>query len=181
MIYLISLLAVKNNIQYAHSMRLTIQTDYALRTLMLLSVSKGPQSTKDVATHYGISQNHLAKVVQRLVIGGFVKTARGRGGGLKLVQLPREINIGAVVRAIEDFDNFVECFDPTTNKCVAIRACGLKGILAGGIAALLTHLDRFSLEDLVPYPEKLSKALGMNDNALPLEGQNIAGFRLRTH
>ena len=143
---------------------------------MLLSVSNGPQSTKDVAIHYGISQNHLAKVVQKLVIGGFVKTARGRGGGLQLAQLPREINIGTVVRAIEDFNNFVECFDPATNMCVAIRACGLKGILAGGIAAFLTHLDRFSLEDLVPYPEKLSNALGMNDNVLALEKQNLSIF-----
>lgn len=143
---------------------------------MLLSVSKGPQTTRDVANHYSISQNHLVKVVQRLVIGGFVKTARGRGGGLQLAQLPREINIGAVVRAIEDFDNFVECFDPTTNQCVAIRACGLKGILAGGIAAFITHLDRYSLEDLVPYPDRLSSALGMNDNAPPFDKPKVAGF-----
>jgi Rrf2 family transcriptional regulator, nitric oxide-sensitive transcriptional repressor len=157
-------------------MRLTVQTDYALRTLMLLSVSKEPQTTRNVATHYGISQNHLVKVVQRLVIAGFIKSARGRGGGLQLAQIPRQINIGAVVRAIEDFDHFVECFDPTTNQCVAIRACGLKGILAGGIAAFLVHLDRYSLEDLVPYPDKLSRALGINDNAVPSLKPRVVGF-----
>ena len=134
---------------------------------MLLSGSEGPRTTSDVAHHYHISQNHLMKVIQRLVAGGFVKTTRGRGGGLQLALPPREINIGAVVRAIEDFDHFVECFDLATNRCAAIRACGLKGILAGGIAALLAHLDRHTLEDLVPYPDKLSNALGMNDNATP--------------
>jgi Rrf2 family transcriptional regulator, nitric oxide-sensitive transcriptional repressor len=143
-------------------MRLTVQTDYALRTLMLLSVSKGPQTTKAVASHYRISQNHLVKVVQRLVTCGFVKSSRGRGGGLQLAHQPRDINVGAVVRAIEDVDNFVECFDRTTNQCVAIRACGLKGLLAGGISAFLMHLDRYSLEDLVPNPDKLLNALGMD-------------------
>lgn len=144
-------------------MRLTVQTDYALRTLMMLSVSKGPQTIKAIAYHYDISQNHLMKVVQRLVAEGFVSSARGRSGGLQLARSPKEINIGAVVRAIEDIGNFVECFNLSTSHCVAIPACGLKGILAGGISAFLTHLDQYSLEDLVPYPEKLSNALGINN------------------
>jgi Rrf2 family transcriptional regulator, nitric oxide-sensitive transcriptional repressor len=156
-------------------MRLTVQTDYALRTLMLLSVSKEPQTTKAIADHYGISQNHLVKVVQRLVIGGFVRTARGRGGGLQLTRVPREINVGDVVRAIEDFDNFVECFNPPTNQCVALHACGLKVILAGGIRALLTHFDRYSLEDLVPQPNKLLNALGINDNAVMSRKTSVYG------
>lgn len=141
---------------------------------MLLSISTGPQTTKSVADHYKISHHHLVKVVKRLVAEGFVKAARGRGGGVQLARLPREINIGAVVRAIEDFDNFVECFNPATNQCVALNGCGLKGILAGGIAAFLTHLDRYSLEHLVPYPERLSKALGINDNSLPPAQPKIA-------
>jgi Rrf2 family transcriptional regulator, nitric oxide-sensitive transcriptional repressor len=148
-------------------MRLTVQTDYALRTLMLLSISETPQTTGAVASHYNISQNHLVKVIQRLVGKGYVKSMRGRGGGLQLARPARDINIGAVVRAIEDIDNFVECFDPATNRCVAIGACGLKGVLAGGIAAFLGHLDTYSLQDLVPYPHKLSKALKMNDNGMP--------------
>ena len=128
---------------------------------MMLSVSQGPQTVEAISSRYGISQNHLMKVVQRLVAEGFVISARGRGGGLRLARLPCEINVGAVVRAIEDVGNFVECFDPSTSQCIAIRACGLKGILAGGITAFLMHLDLYTLEDLVPYPEKLSNALGI--------------------
>jgi Rrf2 family transcriptional regulator, nitric oxide-sensitive transcriptional repressor len=145
-------------------MRLTVQTDYALRTLMLLSVSKAPQTTQSVAHHYGISQNHLVKVVKRLVAAGFVKSARGRGGGLQLALQPQKINVGAVVREIEDLSNFVECFNSKTNQCPAVSACGLKSILSGSIIAFLKNLDRYSLEDLVPYPEKLSQVMGIVDN-----------------
>ena len=145
-------------------MRLTTQTDFALRTLMFLSVSEGQQTIDAIARHYDISQNHLMKVVQRLVASGFVKSTRGRGGGLQLLRPAREINLGAVVRAMEDVGTFVECFDAGTSRCVVDGVCGLKGILAGGVAAFLAHLDIYTLEDLVPNRKTFGRALGLSDS-----------------
>ncbi len=65
-------------------MRLSLQTDYALRTLMFLAVKDGHHSIADIASAYGISKNHLMKVAQRLTAEGFVDSVRGRSGGLKL-------------------------------------------------------------------------------------------------
>ena len=130
-------------------MRLTYQTDFALRTLMFLAVTEGHQTIDTVANHYRISKNHLMKVAQRLVAEGFAVSVRGRGGGLALARPAKEINVGQLVRVFEDVGTFVECFDPVTNRCPASPACGLRHVLAGGVTAFMAHLDKFSLADLV--------------------------------
>ena len=142
-------------------MRLTVQTDFALRTLMFLSVSEGHQTIEVVARHYGISKNHLMKVAQRLVAEGYVESVRGRGGGLALARPPETLNLGTIVRKFEDVGTFVECFDPVTNQCVATPACGLKHILAGGVAAFMAHLDQYSVADLVADRQLFAEALGI--------------------
>ena len=142
-------------------MRLTFQTDFALRTLMFLAAADGHQTIDAVARHYGISKNHLMKVAQRLVAEGFAVSVRGRGGGLALARAPKDINLGQVVRRFEDVGTFVECFDPATNHCVATPACGLKHILAGGVAAFMGHLDQYSVADLVTDRRAFALALGL--------------------
>lgn len=130
-------------------MRLTVQTDYALRTLMFLASQEDSQKIDDIARIYAISKNHLMKVVQRLVAAGFVNSQRGRGGGLILAGKPDQINIGAVVRAIESTDEFVECQLGADNHCIVTPVCGLKSMLNGAVEAFLAHLDQFSLADVV--------------------------------
>ncbi len=130
-------------------MRLTVQTDFALRTLMYLAVNPGQHRIDDVAAHYAISKNHLMKVVQRLAAEGFIASARGRGGGLMLAAAPEAINLGTVVRRMEGISQFVECFDPATNSCRATPSCGLKHALSGAVEAFMKHLDGFTLADLV--------------------------------
>ena len=140
-------------------MRLTVQTDFALRTLMFLTASEGHQTIEIIAKHYGISKNHLMKVAQRLVAEGYVESVRGRGGGLALARAPEALNLGKIVRTFEDVGTFVECFDPVTNLCAATPACGLKHILAGGVAAFMAHLDQFSVADLVKNRREFRLAL----------------------
>lgn len=131
-------------------MRLSFQTDYALRTLMFLAANDGHHSIATVAGAYGISNNHLMKVAQRLVMEGFVESVRGRGGGLKLARAPAELNVGDVVRTMEDTGTFVECFNPAINSCVVTPACQLRRVIADALEAFAHHFDQFTLADLVP-------------------------------
>ncbi len=148
-------------------MRLTLHTDYGLRVLMALAVSSERVTIAVIADRYSISRNHLMKVVQRLAQLGLVHAERGRTGGLTLAKPPVDINLGAVVRAMEETGTFVECFDRRTNQCVVAPACGLRGVLSGALLAFLQHLDRFTLADLVPQPERMAELLRLNDPPPP--------------
>ncbi len=134
-------------------MRLTLHTDYALRLLMLLGLQPETAYTiEDVSRRYGISRNHLNKVVQTLAQAGFVESQRGRGGGVRLARPPAEINLGQVVRATEDNFHIVECFCREANTCVVAPACGLRDPLEQALAAFFAVLDRHSLAELVKNP-----------------------------
>ncbi|NCN85390.1 MAG: Rrf2 family transcriptional regulator [Sphingomonadales bacterium] len=130
-------------------MRLSLQTDYALRTLMYLAAHEGQHSIAEIAEQYGISKNHLMKVAQRLAAEGFVDSIRGRSGGLRLNQPADTINVGHVVRTFEDYGAFVECFDAAAGGCIVTPVCGLRHVLAGGVDAFLNHLDGFTVADLI--------------------------------
>lgn len=122
-------------------MHLTLHSDFSLRLLMLLAVEADRKHTvEEVASRYDISRNHLNKVVQTLVQANFIRSVRGRGGGVSLARPPEEINLGAVIRASEDNFNLVECFDKKTNTCILAPVCGLK------------VLDGYTLHDLVMQP-----------------------------
>ena len=142
-------------------MRLSVQTDYALRTLMFLAVKEGHHSIAVIASSYGISKNHLMKVAQRLTAEGFVESLRGRSGGLRLAQDPATLNVGAIVRVIEDTGTFVECFDLATNTCVVTPACNLRHALAGALEAFARHLDQFSVADLIADSASYRQILDM--------------------
>jgi len=139
-------------------MRLTLHTDYALRLLMLLAMEPDKLHTiEEVARRYGISRNHLMKVVQTLAQAGLIDSLRGRGGGLRLGQPAASVNLGAVVRATEDGFALVECFDRARNTCIVAPVCGLRSPLEEALQAFLAVLDRYSLADLIRNPGSLRR------------------------
>ena len=64
-------------------MRLTLWTDYALRTLIYVG-AKGRSARDDRRDRreLRIAKTHLMKVVNRLGHQGYVDTIRGKGGGI---------------------------------------------------------------------------------------------------
>ncbi len=131
-------------------MRLTTFSDYAFRVLIYLG--SAPQSLAtiaDIAKAYGVSENHLMKVVHQLARLGYIETVRGKGGGMRLARPASEIGVGEVLRATEDGFDLVECMGDEQSDCRIARACALKGALGEAVAAFLTTLDRYTLADLV--------------------------------
>ena len=129
-------------------MQLNLKTDYALRMLMTLAHAKDVISIDWIAERHGISRNHLAKVAQDLSASGFIETLRGRGGGVRLAKAPADINIGTVVRELENLEGFVDCMGGK-GQCALSGGCGLTPVLSGALGAFLDHLDRFTLARIV--------------------------------
>ncbi len=131
-------------------MRLTTFSDYTLRVLMYLALNREQLSTiPTIAAAYGISENHLMKVVYQLAQAGVIVSTRGKGGGIRLARPPEEIHLGAIVRASEGGAPIVECLSGTDNQCRITRNCRLTGILVEAFAALYAVLDGYTLADLI--------------------------------
>jgi len=141
-------------------MQLTVYTDYSLRVLVYLGLRPNtPITITEIAESYGISRNHLVKVVHNLSNHNFISTARGRGGGLTLARPATEINIGDVVRHTEGNFDLVECFDMTTNTCPIGPICALKTGLEAAQKAFLDVLDQYSLADVMQNKKELAMLL----------------------
>lgn len=143
-------------------MRLTTQTDYALRVLMHAALMEGELDRIDaVAADFGISRNHLSKIVHNLSARGYLQTVQGRNGGFRLASEPAEISVGQVVRDFEPDFNLVECFDSATSHCAIQKNCVLAGAFDAALTAFLARLDRVSLNDLIKPRRNLSLQLGL--------------------
>jgi Rrf2 family transcriptional regulator, nitric oxide-sensitive transcriptional repressor len=140
-------------------MRLTLYTDFALRTLIQVGLNDGKLTTiKDIARSFGISKPHLMKVVNHLSQKGYLDTVRGRNGGIRLMREPRYINIGQVVRDTEETLDVIGCFEQR-GYCPIERVCVLRGALRDATQAFLAVLDAYSLADLIKPRKPLSSLL----------------------
>lgn len=150
-------------------MRLTRHTDFALRVLIFLGLCPDRlASIREIAEAYGISENHLVKVVHGLGRAGFVETLRGRGGGLRLARPPEAIRIGDVVRHTEEDLALVDCFAGAGRSqhsgeagaaqppvgCAIGGCCRLQTVLEEALAAFFAVLDRTTLADLLRQPDR---------------------------
>jgi Rrf2 family transcriptional regulator, nitric oxide-sensitive transcriptional repressor len=143
-------------------MRLTTFTDYTLRVLMFLAIEPERLATiPEIAEAYGISENHLMKVVHRLARSGLIESVRGKGGGARLARPAADIRLGQVIRSSEGETSIVECFSAENNSCRITPACRLSKILADAFEGFYKTLDTYTLADLVNNPQQLGELLSI--------------------
>ncbi len=139
-------------------MQLTKYTDLSLRVLMHLALEPDElATTKDIAERYNVSSNHLVKVVHRLVTLGYVLSIQGRSGGICLAMPANEINVGEVVRQME---NKLDVMDCVGAECPLQPACHLKTVLNAATTAFITTLDGYTVADLIPNRRQLLRLIG---------------------
>ncbi|QGN55046.1 Rrf2 family transcriptional regulator [Novosphingobium sp. Gsoil 351] len=134
-------------------MQLTQQTDFGLRLLIVLARKGGAVSLPVFAADQRLSYNHVAKVAQRLARHGFVRSRRGRGGGVDLARPPDTITVGEVVRAMEPGMQLADC-----GRCAIRFDCGTSGYLADALAAFMAVLDNTTLSQAA-HPARTSFTL----------------------
>jgi Rrf2 family nitric oxide-sensitive transcriptional repressor len=114
---------------------------------------------EDIALAFNISKAHLLKSARHMGHLGYLKTIRGRSGGVQLGMAPERIVIGEVVRALEGDSEVVECFNPATNTCPLIGECALTGLFHRGLEAFFAELDKVTLADVVKGGDRLRNRL----------------------
>lgn len=149
-------------------MQLTSYTDYAFRTLIALAaVAPNKLTAAQISDGYGISQNHLLKVVHKLAELGFVETSRGKSGGIRLLVEPKALRLGAVVRALEPELGLVACLRTGEAPCAITPACGLKSILTEAMARFMSVLDEHTLADAITSKGRVAQLLTLRPSPEP--------------
>ncbi|MEJ4045762.1 nitric oxide-sensing transcriptional repressor NsrR [Erwinia sp. SLM-02] len=138
-------------------MQLTSFTDYGLRALIYLASLPEGQMTSitEVTDTYGVSRNHMVKIINQLSRAGYIAAMRGKNGGIRLGRPADEIVIGQVVRDMEPLQ-LVNCH---SDFCHITSACRLKKALHDAVQSFLRELDNYTLADLVEDNHPLYKIL----------------------
>ena len=123
---------------------------------MYLAATGRRATAGEVAAMYGISANHLAKVINLLARLDYIRSLRGIGGGIELARDPAEIRLGEVVEAFEGNMHLLECV-ATDDVCAIQSFCKLKGVLAEAERIQLDYLNRVTLADVVPTKRQLNR------------------------
>ena len=78
-------------------------TEYAIRGLSELAGRgvSGPVMLDELVTGTDLPRDFLAKIFQKLVRAGILKSAKGRGGGFQLAKPQHDVTLIDIVEAIE--------------------------------------------------------------------------------
>lgn len=144
-------------------MRLTRQTNYAMRILMYCAANDGRLSRiPEIARAYSVSELFLFKILQPLVENGLVATVRGRNGGVRLGRAASEITLFDVVRVTEESFAMAECFENDAAECPLIDSCALNAALREALNAFFSVLERHTIADLVAKKVDMRGLLGID-------------------
>jgi len=142
------------------ALRVTKRTNIAMRVLMFCAANSGRLVTKsEIAERCNASENHLAQVINHLAQLGYLRTQRGRNGGLSLGRPPGQINIGDVFRVLEAPVPLAECFADVDNTCPLTEACRLRTALTDAVEAFYSSLDPITLDALICQNHDLLRLL----------------------
>lgn len=126
-------------------------------------------SASAIAERFGVSENHIAKVLQQLARSELVSSIRGVGGGYRLARPASDISMADVVRSIEGPmrpDGCADCpFRHEDHSCSAeASTCSVHGLLS----ELETHVY-YTLESVTLQTLSRARAAGRPATPRPKE------------
>jgi Rrf2 family iron-responsive transcriptional regulator len=142
-------------------MRLTRQSNYAIRTLVYCAVN-APELSRiaDIAKAHSISELFLFKLIKPLVENGLIETVRGRKGGIRLGRPAADITLLDTIKLTEESFAMAECFEGSSD-CPLMDNCDLNGALREALGAFFEVLDSYTIADLASKRRGLRERLGL--------------------
>lgn len=154
-------------------MKLTSQTNYAIRMLMYCASKGSLARVGEIARFYNLPEPFLFKILHSLTQAGYMETVRGRHGGIRLAQSASEMRLGDVVRTIEENFELAECFQSGEISCPLVMTCGMNEALSRALQSFFDVLNEYSIEDLTKKQHNINVLLELNQAMqAPLTTQN---------
>ena len=151
-------------------LRLSKKADYALMAMkhLALQADRGSASAREIAQHYEIPVELLAKVLQRLVRRGLLASHQGTRGGYQLARAASVISIADVIEAIDGPLTMTAC-SSDDHRCDQFSSCSVRDPLWRIKDRIVTALATCTVADLtIDPPEETPVTMG----ALGKRGQS---------
>lgn len=130
-------------------MQLSKYTDYSFRVLMYLATHNNRLVTiGEISKAYGISKNHLVKIVHHLASSGIIHSVPGKKGGIRLGKEPKKITLLDVIELTESNFDLAECFTKS-GYCPIQNNCKLTRVLTEALFSFFKTMGKYSLQDLI--------------------------------
>jgi FeS assembly SUF system regulator len=130
--------------------KLSKLTDYAVVILGRMAIGDGKlQTASGLSEKTGLPEPTVAKVLKLLARGGLIVSTRGVNGGYVLSKAPSEINMAAVITALEGPVQLTSCVDGDDACCSHSINCTMKGRWNLVNDAMQKALENVSLAQMI--------------------------------
>ncbi|MCE1167880.1 MAG: Rrf2 family transcriptional regulator [Sphingobacteriia bacterium] len=129
--------------------QLSEASSIGIHAMVLIARSEVHMNVSDLAEKIGASRNHLAKVMQRLVKDGFVKSSRGPTGGFLLSKSPEEITLLDIYESIEGPIEPAAC--PLDRQVCPFGKCLMGGVVNKATIEIREYLKANTLKEMMGY------------------------------
>ena len=129
-------------------LRITRKLEYALIALRHLQQAEKGQlaSAKSMASIYGIPQELLAKILQRLSKENIVQAVKGPKGGYKISSNPKEINMTEFFEIMEGPMGIMDCY--FDSGCEQLNGCTIREPINKINNSIRSMFDNMTLADI---------------------------------
>lgn len=138
-------------------MRITSESDYALRIITAMSDKSGVTDAKTLSDETHVTLRFTLKILNKLVSGGIVESFKGAKGGYKLRLSADDISLKMVIELIDGPIAIVRCLD--SEECCSLNqdktACEYHRIFDYISLDLAAKLGKISISDVINKNYKL--------------------------
>jgi Rrf2 family protein len=135
-------------------LRLSKKADYALMAMRHLAMraDAGSSSAREIAEHYAIPMELLAKVLQRLTRRGLLSSHQGTRGGYVLARPAGQISVADVIQAIDGPVSVTAC-SSDADSCDQYEKCNIRDPLWRIKDRILAALASCTVQELAADAE----------------------------
>lgn len=139
-------------------MQITRETDYAMRCVLYLTGQPHKiVMVEEISREMATPKSFIAKILQKLVRGGIVKSFRGVKGGFQLNRASKDINLLDVIEAIEGSIALNACA-VDSSVCGFSKTCGVHAVWVTLRREVNDLLKKHNFADISEATNKLKKS-----------------------
>lgn len=138
-------------------MRITSESDYALRIITAMSKKDGVTDAKTLAEETNVTLRFTLKILNKLVGGGIAESYKGAKGGYKLKLSADDISLKMIIELIDGPIAIVRCLESA--ECCSLNqdktACEYHHIFDYISLDLASKLGKITISDVINKNYKL--------------------------